>query len=145
MARAAVYAVLAGCAAWLGGCGTISNFKESSGPNVYGGIRDDALAALMTSPLVAVQDSPGAALMVLPLHALVLADLPLSAAADTLLLPITLHAGKPRPPFPLDTGNEQPKEPVPATTPAPEHASDQGQQPAPAAPATPPTDGRRVR
>ena len=132
MARAAVLAV---CVLWLSGCGTISNFKNSSGPNVYGGIQDDALAALMSSPLVAVTDGPGAALMVLPLHALVLADLPLSAAADTLGLPLTLRSGKPRPPFAWD---EQPKQPAPATTPPPEHDIHQSEQSAPAPPPTKP-------
>ena len=136
MRRAAGYAVLAACVVWLSGCGTINNFKDSTGPNVYGGTQSDAIAALMTTPLVAMHDGLGTALAVLPLHALAVVDLPLSAVADTLVLPITLRCGKPMLPFAPDTGNEQSRQPAPAATPRPEHDSEQVQQPAPATPPT---------
>ena len=109
MARAAVYAVLAGCVVWLSGCGTIFNFNDDpKGPGgqrkVYGGVRFDA-------------SEGGNASMLL------LGDMLLSAVADTLTLPWTLTATLRKAEQERDPGK-----PTPVDTPTP--VSDPAQQPA---------------
>lgn len=64
----------------LSGCGTIANLAE--GPRVYGGVQADI--RLIGDPRL--QDGTPST----PLVVLGILDLPLSAALDTALLPITL-------------------------------------------------------
>jgi uncharacterized protein YceK len=90
MRRATTLAVLAGAAvAALGGCGTFANVcwlpEEEGGKRVYGGVRGDWESAAQAVQERTADES-------LAVVAKVAVDLPLSAAADTLTLPITLGA-----------------------------------------------------
>jgi uncharacterized protein YceK len=64
----------------LSGCGTIANLAE--GPRVYGGVRTDV--RMIGDPRL--PDGTHSS----PIAVLAIVDLPLSAALDTALLPITL-------------------------------------------------------
>jgi len=129
MARAAVgVALAAGVALVLSGCGTMFNMRGPDDPSnesyadimpresVYGGVRLGAMQTwAMTFGLLVEPDVPlvlGVAAEVdsLPYTFLGLVDLPLSAVADTLTLPWTIHAeltrsvqtsDRPAPPGPL--------------------------------------------
>jgi uncharacterized protein YceK len=95
----------------LSGCGTIVNFREEHDPKVqlddlalpqsiYGGVRIDGgvLSQAFTTPFDH-PDAPFPAVEVVervPLFVLCIADMPLSAAADTLTLPFTIYASSMR-------------------------------------------------
>lgn len=96
-------ALLAACLLLLGGCGTLVDLSQPAharGRRVFGGVRRDvaALIALLSDgipALVYVADHPYL-LLLAPL------DLPLSLAADLVLLPVTalhalVHAEEPAP------------------------------------------------
>jgi uncharacterized protein YceK len=123
MARVAGYAILAACVVWLGGCGTVYDTCRMS-PwgetfRVYGGVRQDAEQAGVCAARVS-----GGSVSDLVQMGGVLLDLPLSAVADTLLLPITLRSGKPRPPLAPDT---VPGQLAPTPTPEPSQQPVAGQ------------------
>jgi uncharacterized protein YceK len=126
MARAAGVAVLAVVA--LSGCGTVYDTCRMS-PwgqtfRVYGGVRADAESAGECAER-AFGDRPDARLLDLTRAALNVADMPLSAAADTLLLPQTLPRAR-------RLAGETPPEPGCSPTALPLAASPSG-PPAPAA------------
>jgi uncharacterized protein YceK len=91
MAKALAQFILAVLA--LSGCGTLYNLEESEG-RIYGGVRAD-LAMSGICVLGAAQENQGAweRTYALALATSILAvDLPLSAAGDTLTLPLTCLA-----------------------------------------------------
>src|SRR5262245_52366383 len=116
--RRAVVAVLA---ATLSGCGTVANLWsccKSGDRAVYGGVAHSLRRAAEDAEEAARLDSPDRALHALG-ACLMLADLPLSAVADTLTLPITVpealgHRAEGRPTFVVPAGSEQSPHPLPA-------------------------------
>jgi uncharacterized protein YceK len=96
MAKAAI-GLLAATTLLASGCGTALNLYlmgiDDSAVRVYGGVRFDAVAVrgAFLGPPEGVEDSSGLAGPIEKLlGALILMDLPLSAAADTATLPFTL-------------------------------------------------------
>jgi uncharacterized protein YceK len=80
-----------------GGCGTIldatiRDYKGESGPLVYGGVRWDATALLGAYEGITDWEGPGKLAEFAVCGALWAADLPISAAADTLALPFSVCA-----------------------------------------------------
>jgi uncharacterized protein YceK len=121
-------AMLAVLAATLGGCGTVANLWsccKSGDRAVYGGVAHSLRRAAEDAEEAARLDSLDCAL-----HAvgagLMLVDVPLSAVADTLTLPITVpetlsHRVEQRPTVVVPAGSEQPLQARPATEAAPVH------------------------
>jgi uncharacterized protein YceK len=124
MARGAVYAALAACVVWLSGCGTMLNLPAQTGlvvldttppEQVYGGVKRDA-ESLASGSDTSSGVSLGSLVEGVCRTCFLLLDLPLSAVADTLTLPITLRSGTPA----AGPDAKQPQQPVPADTPTPE-------------------------
>jgi hypothetical protein len=80
--------LVAVAAVLLGGCGTILNFAQKGGPDVYGGVQKD-ITFFMSPPAPEGQGSPRNG--DLGLGILVLTDAVASLTADTLTLPLVVY------------------------------------------------------
>src|SRR5262245_47387430 len=119
-------AVLAVLAATLSGCGTVANLWsccKSGDRAVYGGVAHSLRRAAEDAEEAARLDDPDCALHALG-AGLMLVDVPLSAVADTLTLPITVpemlgRRAEQRPTLVVPAGSEPPPQARPATPAAP--------------------------
>jgi uncharacterized protein YceK len=93
-------AVVAGAAVALSGCGTVLNLAGDD-PYIYGGVQKDLafIQTPRTEPLSGGCGKGGAAFV-----GLVLADVSLSAIADTLTLPLAVYLRQNERPEPGETG-----------------------------------------
>jgi uncharacterized protein YceK len=108
MRRTATACLAAGLAFALGGCGTIVNLNGSPGKEIYGGVKQDALSgsdhfveafssSCPTFSPVPENPSLGKKVLIKSFCAgcgvcMWVVDLPISAVADTLTLPVTIPA-----------------------------------------------------